>query len=108
MLKTNPVGRPMKKKAPKVKVLISCFPEHVENIKEFVKKLNMKKLLIIFAIALSSCTTEEPKGCDCLGIFRLDGQQDLNVFYMQVEIECGTTNLISEIPDNYQFWGCKK
>jgi hypothetical protein len=40
MLKRNPVGRPRQEKAPKVKLLISCFPEHVETIKEFVKKLN--------------------------------------------------------------------
>jgi hypothetical protein len=67
----------------------------------------MKKLLFIFAIALASCTTEEPTECDCIGIFRLDGQTDYNVFYVPVKIECNTNNIISEIPENYQFWGCK-
>jgi hypothetical protein len=42
MLKRNPVGRPRLEKAPKTKVLISCFPEHVEKIKEFVNQLNNK------------------------------------------------------------------
>jgi hypothetical protein len=39
-MKRNPMGRPRKEKVPKVKVLISCLPEHVETIKEFVKKMN--------------------------------------------------------------------
>jgi hypothetical protein len=33
------VGRPMEKKVPKSKVLISCLPEDVEKIKEFAKSL---------------------------------------------------------------------
>jgi transposase len=40
MNKRNPIGRPREKKAPKIKVLISCFPEHKLTIKEFVNQLN--------------------------------------------------------------------
>jgi hypothetical protein len=68
----------------------------------------MKKLILICAIALSSCTADESKTeCDCTGIFRLDGQTNYNVFYAPVKIDCTTNAIISEIPENYQFWGCK-
>jgi hypothetical protein len=40
IIKRNPVGRPREEKAPKIKVLISCFPEHKLIIKEFVNQLN--------------------------------------------------------------------
>jgi len=39
-MKPNPVGRPRAEKAPKIKVLISCFQEHKIIIKEFVNQLN--------------------------------------------------------------------
>jgi hypothetical protein len=68
----------------------------------------MKKLLFICAIALSSCTADEPKTeCDCTGVFRLNGQTGTNVFYMKVKVDCNTDQIISEIPANYQYWGCK-
>jgi hypothetical protein len=45
MLEKNPVGRPMLKSAPKIKVLISCFIEDKKTIKEFVKKMNDARLI---------------------------------------------------------------
>jgi len=67
----------------------------------------MKKLLLICAIAFSSCTPDEPTDCDCTGVFRLNNQTGTNVFYMKVKVDCNTEQIISEIPANYQFWGCK-
>lgn len=36
----KPNGRPRQELAPKIKVLISCFKEDKEIIKDFVKKIN--------------------------------------------------------------------
>ena len=40
MLDKKTMGRPLKKSARKINILISCFPEHKVIIKELVKKLN--------------------------------------------------------------------
>lgn len=45
MLKRNPMGRPMKKLAPKVKVLISCYEEDVQRVKDYANKLNNEKII---------------------------------------------------------------
>jgi hypothetical protein len=38
-MKKNPNGRPMAKKAPKLKVLVSYREDQSEIVKEFIKKL---------------------------------------------------------------------
>lgn len=43
MLKRKPIGRPRKEKAPKVKVLISCYEENVQRVKDYANKLNNEK-----------------------------------------------------------------
>ena len=39
MLKRNPAGRPMTKKAPKLKVLVSYRKNQSKMVEEFIKKL---------------------------------------------------------------------
>jgi hypothetical protein len=39
IMKKNPNGRPMAKKAPKLKVLVSYREDQSEIVKEFIKKL---------------------------------------------------------------------
>jgi len=39
MLKRNPAGRPMTKKSPKLKVLVSYRQDQSKMVEEFIKKL---------------------------------------------------------------------
>jgi hypothetical protein len=51
----------------------------------------MKKLILILAIALTGCSTDEPNQCFCNNAkYKRFGDISGNFFYKKIEIDCNT------------------